>query len=78
MNCRSRNLLSNDYSSKAAPFCRMDSNGDLESIVASYRPNPQGELKVEVYDKVQKTADTILFKEIRNNWRNDHGECIGR
>jgi hypothetical protein len=78
INFRSRNIFSNDYSSKAAPFCRIDSNGDIECIVASYRPNALGELKVEVYDKIQKTADTILFKEIRNNWRNDHGECIGR
>jgi hypothetical protein len=78
INVRYRNTLTNDPSSKAAPFCRIDSNGDLECIVAFYTSNSRGELNVEVYDKVQKKADTILFKEIRNNWRNVHGECIGR
>jgi hypothetical protein len=37
-----------------------------------------GELKVSVQDKHEKEVETLLFKEIKNSWRNDHGECIGR
>lgn len=78
LNLRTRNILTNDYSSKTAPFCRMDSNGDLECVIAFYPSNSQGELNVDVYDKSQHKAETLLFKEIQNSWRNDHGECIGR
>ena len=77
-NLRTRHILSNDPSSKSAPFCRIDSNGDLECVFAFYSPSSMGELKVSVQDKHEKEVETLLFKEIKNSWRNDHGECIGR
>ena len=73
-----RSTLSNDPSSKTAPFCTIDTNGDLECIVACYSSNSRGELKVAIKNDSETESQKLIFKEVNTSWRNDHGECIGR
>jgi hypothetical protein len=68
---------------KAPPYCRLNSNGELESVIAPNRTSNghrQQESEIPVIVDTRRSQDDkiIKFKEVKEAWRDSIGECVGR
>lgn len=68
---------------KAPPFCRLNSNGELECVIAPNRRAMESQSEENVVpvliDRRHELEDKIMnFKEVKGNWKDNMGQILGR